>query len=129
MFRRLAMLGVLLLSLSGFVPAALACAMMAQQMDCCPPDHSCDTDQGPAWTDGAGLACCDAMSSRPPAAVATSVEINKYSSQDLPPPEFPGAHPGCIAPRGPPRSSHADVSLSFSPGRQHTYLQTGRLRL
>ena len=131
MLRRFAILSVLLLGLSGFVPAALACAMMAQQMDCCPPDHSCDTDQAPAWSDGAGLACCDAVSSRTPTAAVAAVEIKKYSSQELPPAKFPGAHPGGIASRGPPSRSHQlDVSLSaFPPGRQDTYLRTGRLRL
>lgn len=131
MLRRLAILSVLLLGLSGFVPAALACAMMAQQMDCCPPDHSCDTDRAPAWSDGAGLACCDAVTTRAPAATAAAVEIKKYHGKELPPPQFPGAHPGGIASRGPPRSAdRPDVSLStFPPGRQDTYLRTGRLRL
>lgn len=129
MLRRVAILGVLLLSLTGFVPAALACAMMAQQMDCCPPDQTCETNQGPAWTDGAGLACCEVVSNRAPMATAISVEIKKYS-QDLPPPEFPGAHPGCIASRGPPQYSRPEASLfAFPPDRQDLYLQTGRLRL
>lgn len=129
MLRRLSILGVLLLSLSGFVPAALACAMMAQQMDCCPPGAACETDQGPAWTDNTGLACCDAVSSRAPTAMAVSVEIKKYS-QDLPPPEFPGAHPGSIASRGPPLYARTNASLfAFPPDRQDLYLQTGRLRL
>jgi hypothetical protein len=129
MLRRLATLGVLLLSLSGFVPAALACAIMEQQMDCCPPDAACETDQGPAWTDNSGLACCEAVSNRAPAAVAVSVEI-KQDGQDLPPPEFPGAHPGYIPSRGPPRYSQLDAPLfAFPPDRQDLYLQTGRLRL
>jgi hypothetical protein len=129
MLRRLAILGVLLLSLAGFVPAALACAIMAQQMDCCPPDQACETDQGPAWTDSTGLACCEAVSSRAPTAVAASVEIKKYS-QELPPPAFPGAHPGCITSRGPPRYSQPDAALFAVPSdRQDIYLRTGRLRL
>jgi hypothetical protein len=129
MLRRLAILAVLLLSLLGFVPAALACAMMAQRMDCCPPGQPCETDQGPAWIDSTGLACCDAAASRAPVATAISVEIKKYS-QELPPPEFPGAHPGCIASRGPPQYSRTDACLSaFPPDRQDLYLQTGRLRL
>jgi hypothetical protein len=128
MLRRLSILGVLLLSLSGFVPAALACAMMAQQMDCCPPDAVCETDQAPAWTDSAGLACCDVASSRTPAAVAATVEIKKYS-QDLPAQEFPGANPGKNSPRGPPHYSRADTFFAFPPDRQDTYLRTGRLRL
>jgi hypothetical protein len=130
MLRRLAILGVLLLGLSGFVPAALACAMMTQQQDCCPPGHSCATDEGPAWTDGAALACCDAVPNRAPAAVAASVEVKKHVSQDLPPPEFPGAHPGGIASRGPPRFTFDSVvSFAFPPVRQDLYLRTGRLRL
>ena len=129
MLRRLAILGVLLLSLSGFVPAALACAMMAQQMDCCPPDAPCEANQRPAWTDSTGLACCEVVSSRTPTAMAVSVEIKKYS-QDLPPPEFPGAHPGGIASRGPPQHSRFDAPLFvFPPDRQDLYLRTGRLRL
>jgi hypothetical protein len=129
MLRRLTILGVLLLSLSGFIPAALACAVMAQQMDCCPPDQTCETNQLPAWTDSAGLACCDAESNRSPAAVAVSAEIKKYS-QDLPPPEFPGAHPGYIASRGPPQHSRVDAAtFAFPWHRQDLYLQTGRLRL
>ena len=130
MLRRLAILGVLLLSLAGFVPAALACAVMAQQMDCCPPDQACDLNQGPSWTDGTGLACCEAVSNPAPAAVAVSVEIKKYS-QDLPPLEFPGAHPGYIAARGPPpQHFRSDATLfAFPPDRQDLYLQTGRLRL
>jgi len=129
MLRRLSILSVLLLTLSGFVPAALACAMMAQQMDCCPPDAACETDQGPAWTDNTGLACCDVVSSRAPTVLAASVEIKKYS-QDLPPPEFPGAHPGHITPRGPPQNSRFDAPLFVFPSdEQDLYLQTGRLRL
>jgi hypothetical protein len=129
MLRRLSILGVLLLSLTGFVPAALACAVMAQHMDCCPPDQTCETDQGPAWTDNTALACCDAVSNRAPTVAAVSVEIKKYS-QDLPPPEFPGAHPGVITSRGPPQYLRSDAPLFvFSPDRQDLYLQTGRLRL
>jgi hypothetical protein len=128
MFRRLAILGVLLLSLSGFVPAALACAVMAQHMDCCPPGQDCETGQGPVWTDTA-LACCDAVSAPAATAVVVSVEIKKYS-QDLPQPEFPGAHPGVIAARGPPQYSRPDLSVvACPPDRQDIYLQTGRLRL
>ena len=129
MLRRLSILGVLLLTLSGFVPAAMACAMMAQQMDCCPPDATCEADQEPSWTDSTGLACCDVMSTRAPTAVVSAVEIKKYS-QDLPPPEFPGAHPGGIASRGPPQNPRFDAPLFvFPPDRQDLYLQTGRLRL
>jgi hypothetical protein len=127
MLRRLSILGVLLLSLGGFVPTALACAVMAQHMDCCPPDQACETDQGPVWTDNTALACCDAVSTPAPTAVAVSVEIKKYD-QDLPPPEFPGAHPGVIASRGPPQHSRPDPSL-FSFPEQDIYLRTGRLRL
>jgi hypothetical protein len=129
MLRRLGILAVLLLSLSGFVPAALACAVMAQQMDCCPPDQACQTDQGPAWTDNTGLACCEVVASRAPTAVAVSVEIKKHS-QDLPPPDFPGAHPGYIAARGPPQYSPPGAALVAIPSdRQDLYLRTGRLRL
>lgn len=129
MLRRLAILGVLLLSLSGFIPAALACAVMAQHMDCCPPDQGCETSQGPTWTDSTGLACCEAVATRAPAAVAVSVEIKKYS-QELPPPEFPGAHPGFVTLRGPPQYSRPDAALfAFPPNRQDLYLQTARLRL
>jgi hypothetical protein len=129
MLRRLSILGVLLLSLAGFIPAALACAVMAQHMDCCPPGQACDTDQGPAWVDNTALACCDTASSRAPTVAAVSVEIKKYS-QDLPPPEFPGAHPGVITSRGPPQSWRPDAPLFASPpDRQDLYLQTGRLRL
>lgn len=130
MLRRLAILTVLLVGLSGLVPAALACATMAQQMDCCPPDHTCETEQGSTLTDGTGLVCCEAVSTRFPAATVASVEIKKYSSQDLPPPDFPGAHPGGIASRGPPVASRSYPSQFISPtGRQDVYLQTGRLRL
>jgi hypothetical protein len=127
MLRRLAILGVLLLSLAGFVPAALACAVMAQHMDCCPPDQACETDRGLVWTDTSALACCDAVSMPAPAAVAVSVEIKKHR-QELPPPEFPGAHPGVVASRGPPQYLRPDLSLFSFPG-QDLYLQTGRLRL
>jgi hypothetical protein len=129
MLRRLGILSVLLLSLSGFIPAALACAVMAQHMDCCPPDQGCETDQGPTWTDNTALACCDAVSSPAPAAVAVTVEIKKYS-QELPPPAFSGAHPGFITLRGPPQYLRPEVSLFASPpDRQDLYLQTARLRL
>jgi hypothetical protein len=129
MLRRLGILSVLLLTLSGFVPAALACALMAQQMDCCPPDQPCETNQRPAWTDSTGLACCEAVSSPAPTVTAVSVEIKKYS-QDLPPPEFPGAHPGYVTSRGPPRYLRLDVlHFALPPDRQDLYLQTGRLRL
>jgi hypothetical protein len=129
MLRRLSILGVLLLSLAGFIPAALACAVMAQHMDCCPPDQTCETNQGPAWTDNTALACCDAVSSHAPTAAVVSLEIKKYS-QDLPPPEFPGAHPGVITSRGPPQYSRPDASqFALPPDQQDLYLQTGRLRL
>ena len=129
MLRRLAILGVLLLSLSGFVPAVLACAAMAQQMDCCPPERPCEANHAPLWTDSTGLACCEAVSSHAPAAVTVSAEIKKYI-QDLPPPKFSGAYPGCVASRGPPRVAQPDpVLLAFPADRQDIYLQTGRLRL
>lgn len=133
MLRRLSILGVLLLSLAGFIPSALACAVMAQHMDCCPPDQTCDTDQAPAWTqawnNSSALACCDAVSNPAPTVAVVSIEIKKYS-QDLPAPAFPGAHPGVITSRGPPQYSRPDASLfAFPPDRQDLYLQTGRLRL
>lgn len=129
MLRRLSIIGVLLLSLAGFIPAAVACAVMAQTMDCCPPDQACETNQSPAWTDNSALACCESASSQAPAAIVVSVEIKKYS-QDLPPTDFPGAQPGVIAARGPPHYLRPDVSLLASPpDRQDLYLRTGRLRL
>src|SRR5262245_26646689 len=59
MLRRLARLAIVLLSLTGTVPAALACAVAALATDCCPAGGHCGTSDRPAMLVTSTESCCD----------------------------------------------------------------------
>lgn len=130
MLRRLATLGVLLLSLSGALPAALACAMIVQGADCCPTGQPCEPANTPAILVANGEPCCEVQ----PAAMRAVVAVSSRSDSrfdDSPAPdhsavpahEFPETDSSPIE----PRSSAAVPRLQID--QQQTYLLTGRLRL
>jgi hypothetical protein len=81
MWRRLAQALVVWISLTGLIPAALACAQVMADHDCCPPGQQmpCDGEQGQVSVESA--ACC-ATSSLAPAAIKAVAE-QSHSDADL----------------------------------------------
>jgi len=132
MIRRAGILALLLLSLLGAVPAALACAVAAGSMDCCAPDGSCPTDTPqPAISASVSAACCFVGSEAQQVVVAVGTRA-----------ESPKIHPGSLDTSGacPTKALHIPADKSGSPhvpidasvsytDQQQTYLLTGRLRL
>lgn len=133
--RRLATLAILLFSLFGAVPAALACALVSSNTDCCAPDGSCGADPAEAVLttspDSTRPDCCDIQGPAQQAgmSVSTKTERLKVFSSCV-------DHSDAIT----IASRSFDVASSRSPGhelgrlgphldRQQTYLLTARLRL
>lgn len=130
MLRRVGILGVLLLALSGFVPAAWVCAEMTQQMDCCPPDQPCDeADAAPSVAAESGL-CCD-FESTPTRSVPVFASQKEDRSAKAPSPDYLAAasfaSPQTISTFGGLARIHTPPLLDNN--QQQTYLLTGRLRL
>lgn len=81
MWRRLAQALVVWISLTSLIPAALACAQVMVDRDCCPPGQQmpCDGEQGQVSVESA--ACC-ATSNLAPAAIKAVAE-QSHSDADL----------------------------------------------
>lgn len=128
MWRRLAQLCVVWISLSGLVPAAFACAQTMPERDCCPPGQQmpCDNEQTPKSNEA--TECC-LTPNLAPAAVSVASE---QAHAELLPLDLLDA-PAVAQPisanatyRGNERiPDPPDVSIDSS----RIYLQTGRLRL
>lgn len=130
MLRRVGILGILLLALSGFVPAAWACAEAAQQMDCCPADQPCDeANATPSVVAESGL-CCDLESTPTRSALAFASQKEDRSAK-APVPD----HAVAISFASPQAVSAYRRWTRIGPvpaqhnNQQQTYLLTGRLRL
>lgn len=123
------MLAVLLLSLSGAIPAAVACTFFAQVADCCPPGQPCEPQRASPAVVSNREACCDLQPMARRAVVAVNSKAERQSS-DFPPPdhdavfghEIPIAHAFALTPRTPMGTGR------FQPDQQQLYLLTGRLR-
>lgn len=129
MLRRLVTLSVLLLSLSGVIPTAFACAPSAQG-PCCPADLPRDSTGGPAppaYNDGP---CCFVDAASPRIAAATLEAERRVT--ELPSPEQPSALPTSAIGATEFVAGRATLSNRVSPpelDQQLVYLLTGRLRL
>lgn len=130
MLHRLVTLSVLLVGLSGVVPAAVACAFIAQSADCCPTSQPCETEGAPTVVASVSAPCCVAQ----PAPTRSTVTGNVQSDRrfaDSPAPdhaaapafEFPGSFPSLRD-----RTAVA-VAPPIKIDQQQVYLRTGRLRL
>lgn len=130
MWRRLAQALVVWISLLGLVPAALACAQVMANHDCCPPGQQmpCDTEQGQVSIESA--ACC-ATANLAPGAIKAVGEQSQVADDLL-----------LVSLQAPWTALHSFAIEDFSTYRwsgsgppdtpvDHslTYLQTGRLRL
>jgi hypothetical protein len=131
MWRRLGILSVLLLCLSGFIPTVWACASMEQHADCCPPGHPpCDTDKSPLSAGFTAAACCVAQPA--PTQVTASISIQKdHALNDGPELSDPI---GIIESRlRADRTQRIRAPIYLYPfmgsDQQQLYLQTARLRL
>lgn len=131
MSRRLGVLALLLLCLTGFAPSIWACTAMEQHRDCCPPGHSpCDLGKAPPSLTGlAAAACCTSQST--PTQSAASPRTQEEPTLSANPPTG-GAQRVASVPDA-ERAQRVDVSLHLrfltEPDQQQIYLQTGRLRL
>jgi hypothetical protein len=130
MLRRFVTLCVLLVGLSGVLPAAVACAITTQRTDCCPEGQTCETDRAVTLLTTAGAPCCNAQ----PAPTRSTVAVQGQSDRrfvDSPVPD-PAAAPAFDLPSS-STSLHAPTALAAAPpikiDQQQIYLRTGRLRL
>lgn len=130
MLRRLGILCVLLLSLAGVVPAALACASAAKSADCCPPGQPCETEGLAAFAGSVPSSCCIAQPAPTRAMVAVS-GLSDRRFEDSSPPDHAFAPASEIS--GSFSSPCARPGLAAHPpirvDQQQVYLRTGRLRL
>ena len=130
MLRRMATLAVVLLSLLGAVPAVLACAFVAEEMDCCPAHQPCATQYTCSVAAPPEASCCTLQPAVQPAVMLASPK----SDRSFAAPPFPdhwvissAEIPGV---RAPPFPSSLPPSARGNPADQRrTYLLTGRLRL
>lgn len=125
MLRRLATLSVLLLSLSGVIPTALACAPSVQA-PCCPADLPHDSTPQ-VYKDGP---CC-VVDVGSPSIAAVILEAERRVT-DVPSPDQPSALPTNALAAVEFASDRANTSNRVSPpafDQQQVYLLTGRLRL
>lgn len=130
MWRRLAQVLAVWISLVGLVPAALACAQVMTDHDCCPPGQQmpCDTDQGQVSIESA--ACC-ATSNMAPAAIKAIGEQGHGDCDQLPivlDASWATLRSLELGVTSVDRRSGSDPP-NISIDRSRTYLQTGRLRL
>lgn len=130
MLRRLATLSVLLISLSGVIPAAMACALIMQGADCCPQERPCDTDGAPAVVVSIDAPCCMAQPAPTRSTATVSVQSDRRFADSPVPDHF--VAPAFEFPSSPPPLDERTVSAAASPiqiDQQQIYLRTGRLRL
>lgn len=129
MLRRLATLSALLLSLSGVIPTAFACAPSVQG-PCCPADLPLDSTGGSApqaYNEGA---CCFVDVAGPSIAAATLEAERRVT--EVPSPGQPSALPTSASGATECVAGRATLSKRVSPpelDQQQAYLLTGRLRL
>lgn len=133
MWRRYALLSVLLLSLWGVIPTAAACAFMAQQdADCCAgSDQPCETEGALAVAVSASSSCCSARPLPTGSTIAVEVQRDRRLADPMAPehakaapvPEFPSSFSS-------PRERTAPaLAPPIKVGHPQVYLLTGRLRL
>ena len=129
MLCRLATLSVLLLSLSGVIPMALACAPGVQAA-CCPADlpHNLTSGSAPRlYNDGP---CC--VSEVGSESIAVAVSAAEPRVTDLPSPDEPSVLPSSADALFFPASDRTTAFNTVSRSDRHqqqVYLLTGRLRL
>lgn len=130
MKRRLVTLSVLLLSLSGVIPAAVACAIATQSAACCHMGQSCETVGAPAIVASASEICCVAQPDPARPTVTADAQSERRFANSLAPDHvaapafaFPGSYPSLRE-----RTAVA-VAPPFRIDQQRIYLRTGRLRL
>lgn len=129
MLRRLATLSVLLLSLSGVIPTALACAPVVQAA-CCPadlPENPAGASASRIYNDGP---CCVAEVRSE--SIAAAVLEAEPRVTDLPSSDQPNVLPTNAAAASEIASTRTTTSNTVSPPglhQQQVYLLTGRLRL
>jgi hypothetical protein len=130
MKRRLSTLCILLLGLSGVIPAAVACAFVTQSTDCCHMGQSCETGGAAAIVASVRATCCVAQPD-PARSTVTADAQSERRFADSPPPDR-AAVPAFEF----PNSLHSlrertavAVAPPFKVNQQLVYLRTGRLRL
>ena len=130
MLRRLASLAIVLLSLTGTVPVAVACAMAAAVSDCCPDEGRCGTSDRPAMLVTGTESCCDVGPTQQQTAVTAlrPTGDQKFDRPASPDPAvvYTSELPLAAAPLA--VAIHPDAAFSRDDG-QRTYLITARLRL
>lgn len=130
MWRRLAQALVVWISLIGLVPAALACAQVMANDDCCPPGQQmpCDTERGQGSIESA--ACCATANLAPAATQALGEQSHSDDDLLLVPLHAPWTmlHSADIEDFSVYRWSRLDPP-DIPTDSSLTYLQTGRLRL
>ena len=129
MLRRFATLCVLLLSLSGAIPVAVACAFSTQSSDCCPSGQRCPTEGASAVMVPADSLCCIAQSAPTRATVAVNGQSDRRFA-DSPLPDDAAAPASAMLSSF--SSLHERTALAVLPpviAQQQVYLHTGRLRL
>lgn len=130
MWRRYALLSVLLLSLWGVIPTAAACAFMAQQSDdCCPGGEPCQTKGVPAAVVSAST-CCGARTIPSGSTIAVDVQRDLRLADPMAPEHVEAPGPGIQSSFPSPRERAAlAVAPPIKVGHPRVYLLTGRLRL
>lgn len=132
MWRRHAILSVLLLSLWGVIPTAAACAFMAQKSaDCCAGSgQPCDIEGAPTVVVSANGSCCSARPLPTGSTVAVDVQRDRRLADPLAPehakaptPWFPTSF------SSPHEEAVLAVPAPIEVGHPPVYLLTGRLRL
>lgn len=128
MLRRLATLSVLLLSLSGVIPMALACAPGVQTACCADLPHNSTSGSAPLlYNDGP---CCVSVVGSESIAVAVSAAEPRVTN--LPSPDEPSVLPSSADPLFELASDRTTAFNTVSRSDRHqqqVYLLTGRLRL
>ena len=137
MLRRMATLWVLLLGLSGMLPAALACVAGMDHADCCPRNQPCESRGDSRGGSGGrtvaldGGPCCVVQAPASPSSQAT-LSRAELRFDDVPVPDQLLA----LVPNVPTVSASAGAPtvIDFVPPRllldqQQIYLLTARLRL
>lgn len=129
MLRRLATWWILLVSLAGVVPAAVACVALMQGADCCPGRQPCDTGRIPAVT-ASDVRCCLVRSTAVQSVAAISAPVEpRFADSSAPDHSFVPASTPPASPLPSHERSEASIACRLVADRQQTYLLTGRLRL